>query len=476
MKRLRTPKVFSLLAATVVALALLAIGIVVAQSVITRDQPALVSVIGQLSIHETLVLYPDLNGQPDLANPLGPNAVLDFGDVELDAFGNVAGGSRIPLYVLNNAGSDVTLTVEASGDSPQLMIEVLFGPRGGEISPAPGNATNIGVGQIFTADLGVTFLEAPGTGDYSFVVSFMAEASTADSSTNTLELRGAVFAEESLLTADTIANIRFKLTNPAGAGSVGLSPNTTLVVYSDSNNLKNAFYTGYFATTADRPTTGDSVGWGHRWILGEGDNLDPGEVVEVIINLQGLPLGANTPFKIELIPRQGAVITVERTTPLEIMPIMELEEASTADLSTNTPELSGAVFAEESLLTADTIANIRFKLTNPAGAGSVGLSPNTTLVVYSDSNNLKNAFYTGYFATTADRPATGDSVGWGHRWILGEGDNLELGEVVEVIINLQGLPLGANTPFKIEFIPGQGAVITVERTTPLEIVPIMDLG
>ena len=56
------------------------------------------------------------------------------------------------------------------------MIEVLFGPRGGEISPAPGNATNIGVGQIFTADLGIRFLEAPGIGDYSFVIRFSAES------------------------------------------------------------------------------------------------------------------------------------------------------------------------------------------------------------------------------------------------------------------------------------------------------------
>ncbi len=152
------------------------LGLVLAQGVITRDQPALVSVIGQLSVHETLVLYPDLNGQPDLANPLGPNAVLDFGDVQLDAFGNVAGGlPRIPLYVFNNAGSDITLTVEGSGDA-QLMIEVLFGPREGEINPAPGNATGIGVGQIFTADLGMRFAEPPGTGDIGFIVTFSAES------------------------------------------------------------------------------------------------------------------------------------------------------------------------------------------------------------------------------------------------------------------------------------------------------------
>ena len=158
---------------------LLTIGIALAQGVITRDQPALVTVTGQLNVHETLVLYPDLNGQPDLANPVGPADLLDFGDVELDAFGNVAGGPpRIPLYVFNNAGSDLALTVEASGDGPEPTIEVLFGQRGGELELAPGNQTDILAGQIFTADLGIRFLQAPGSGDLNFTVSFVAEAST----------------------------------------------------------------------------------------------------------------------------------------------------------------------------------------------------------------------------------------------------------------------------------------------------------
>ena len=173
-------KGFTVVSSVAIGAILLSVGIALGQSVITRDQPALVSVIGQLSIHETLVLYPDLNGQPDLANPLGPNAVLDFGDVELDAFGNIAGGPpRIPIYILNNAGSDITLTVEASGDGPEPMIEVLFGPRGGEITPAPDNATSILMGQILTADLGMQFTATPGTGDVNFVVNFIAESEPA---------------------------------------------------------------------------------------------------------------------------------------------------------------------------------------------------------------------------------------------------------------------------------------------------------
>ena len=165
---------------------LLTLGIVLAQGVITRDQPAQVSVIGQLSIHETLVLYPDLNGQPDLGNPIGPNDLLDFGDVELDAFGNISGGPpRVHLYVFNNAGSDITLTVDGSGDGLQPPIEVLFGPRGGEISPAHQNATEIAVGQIFTADLGMRFAEAPGTGDINFIVTFSAESDSTPAPTPT---------------------------------------------------------------------------------------------------------------------------------------------------------------------------------------------------------------------------------------------------------------------------------------------------
>jgi len=123
MHRLRNIKGMTFLSGVALGAVLLTIGIALAQGVITRDQPALVTVIGQLSIHETLVLYPDLNGQPDLVNPLGPNDALNVGNVELDAFGNVARGSpRIPIYVLNNAGSEITLTVKASGDGPQPMV------------------------------------------------------------------------------------------------------------------------------------------------------------------------------------------------------------------------------------------------------------------------------------------------------------------------------------------------------------------
>ena len=106
-----------------------------------------------------------------------------------------------------------------------------------------------------------------------------------------------------------------------------MASTTTLVVYSDASQHSDAIYTCANSSTADAPAsnTGDTAGWGHRWILSDGDNVDPGEVVEFSVNVQQIGLAANTPFKLELIPGKGAVITIERTTPLEIKTIMDLD-------------------------------------------------------------------------------------------------------------------------------------------------------
>ncbi len=178
MRRILTIKGLLIFAAVAIALTILTMGLVLAGTMITRDQPALVKVIGQLSVDETLVLCPDVNGKPDCANPITGDKVLNFGQVNLDAFGTVAGGPpRIPLYVLSKAGTDIKLEVKESGDKTKTpFIEVLFGPRGQDMKPAPKNATKIEVGKIFTADLGMQFTQAPGTGDKNFTINFNAEA------------------------------------------------------------------------------------------------------------------------------------------------------------------------------------------------------------------------------------------------------------------------------------------------------------
>jgi len=56
------------------------------------------------------------------------------------------------------------------------------------------------------------------------------------------------------------------------------------------------------------------------------DLLDPGEKFEVAVDLTSLSptLGANTNFTLEVVPPQGSTLTVNRTTPAYIDPVMDL--------------------------------------------------------------------------------------------------------------------------------------------------------
>ena len=49
--------------------------------------------------------------------------------------------------------------------------------------------------------------------------------------------------------------------------------------------------------------------------------------MEITVDLTALttPLAENMSFKIEVIPVQGAVVPINRTTPLEIKPVMNLD-------------------------------------------------------------------------------------------------------------------------------------------------------
>ena len=155
---------------------------------------------------------------------------------------------------------------------------------------------------------------------------------------STLTLKGSVIATAT--TEDCpgdevmcVKTISFKLGQAAGSEPVDLEPSRTLITYSDANNQE----IGVYASDGDRPYTGaavmdaledagDPVNWGNRWLLGAGETVDSGEVVEFTLNLldMGAGIEANREFHIEVIPAQGAVIPVVRVTPLELKPAMDL--------------------------------------------------------------------------------------------------------------------------------------------------------
>ena len=155
---------------------------------------------------------------------------------------------------------------------------------------------------------------------------------------STLTLKGSVIATAT--TEDCpgdevmcVKTISFKLGQAAGSDPVDLEPSRTLITYSDANNQE----IGVYASDGDRPYTGaavmdaledagDPVNWGNRWLLGAGETVDSGEIVEFTLNVldMGTGIEANREFHIEVIPAQGAVIPVVRITPLELKTAMDL--------------------------------------------------------------------------------------------------------------------------------------------------------
>ena len=139
---------------------------------------------------------------------------------------------------------------------------------------------------------------------------------------STMRITGAVFAEETI-TGGKVAMIKFKLTLAAGSRPVGLDSRDTLVTYIDSKNRVLLPYTGSNADT--------EPWWSHEWVRGGGEAVDLGDVVEITVGLVSTggdalqPMfGPNETFKVEVLPREGTVIPMERTTPLRFHRKMNL--------------------------------------------------------------------------------------------------------------------------------------------------------
>ena len=133
-----------------------------------------------------------------------------------------------------------------------------------------------------------------------------------------MELKGSVILEaDGTSTATSVAtSIAFQVANAAGGNSIDLTPGKTLIKYTDQTQSK------MFLT--DSSSNGFTASG-----LGSADSdklLERNEVYE--IKLTGLDstastddnltnkLQVNTTFSLEVIPPSGAVLFIERTTPV----------------------------------------------------------------------------------------------------------------------------------------------------------------
>ena len=128
-------------------------------------------------------------------------------------------------------------------------------------------------------------------------------------------------------------------------------------------------------------------------------------------------------------------------------------------------ELKGSVVLTASTTgTSGVVSNIAFQVSNAAGGEAIDLTPGKTIIKYNDDTQSKIFDASTGFTVTAVGDADADKL-------------LELREIYEInLTTLQTLDSGKNAltnklqtnkTFSLEVIPPRGAVLFIERTTPV---------
>ena len=128
-------------------------------------------------------------------------------------------------------------------------------------------------------------------------------------------------------------------------------------------------------------------------------------------------------------------------------------------------ELKGSVVLSSATVgTTAVVTNIAFQVSNAAGGEAIDLTPGKTIIKYNDDTQSKIFDATSGFTVTAIGDADADKL-------------LERNEVYEIrLISLSSTGDGDNKltntlsvskTFSLEVIPPRGAVLFIERTTPV---------
>ncbi len=139
-----------------------------------------------------------------------------------------------------------------------------------------------------------------------------------EETSSTLSIRGDIVGDANA-GKTAVDTVKFTLTSAAqAADAVDLSSTGVVITYLDSDQALNC-------------TNGSGSGssycfWTTSWIIGSGDLVDPGEQVDVTVDLSNMTpvLGLKKEFTIQVKPNKGAVVIVNRTTPPEFKAIQAL--------------------------------------------------------------------------------------------------------------------------------------------------------
>ncbi len=153
---------------------------------------------------------------------------------------------------------------------------------------------------------------------------------------SSLTIKGNIIAQTDPNNTAVVETIRVKLATATGVEKVQFTPADVLLTYQDGRNAEQFVYPG------DTPGHLNAAGGDFdnnltackglaplTWCYDrDGDDLflDPGEVHELYLIVAPLAnkLGANTQFTLELIPQDGAVVKIQRRTPISLSEVMNL--------------------------------------------------------------------------------------------------------------------------------------------------------
>ena len=108
-----------------------------------------------------------------------------------------------------------------------------------------------------------------------------------------------------------VETVSFKLAHSPGAKAISLADAITLVQYSDGTTAAETIQLGGGAGVCIASAESN-------WLTGTGDVVDKGEIVEITVTLAATCLLVNEEWKIEVFPRDGAIVSVQGRTPVEL--------------------------------------------------------------------------------------------------------------------------------------------------------------
>ena len=119
---------------------------------------------------------------------------------------------------------------------------------------------------------------------------------------------------------DDVETIRFKLAPSPGAKQISLADGSTLIQYSDNTTAAETAQLGATPAAGVNPCIQETAS---AWLTGDGAVVDKGEIVEITVTLRDTApaagcLEANESWKVEVYPRDGAIVAVQGKTPVEL--------------------------------------------------------------------------------------------------------------------------------------------------------------